>query len=194
MEAGLERAYPYRTSWWVVGCGALMFGILGGGAAAMIPFGWQQLQAGRMPIGVAMMVAGVFGAPMFFLALFSVAAGIRNTISPPLLRVTPTALLLPKTLRGSTETLDEDNPEPAPDMPQPEEVPFTAIRWARREGPINPGSHKLLIVHDLSKETLVVEQAMMRPSDFDELETVLRAAIPAAFAPAPPPPPSQIQL
>jgi hypothetical protein len=72
----------------------------------------------------------------------------------------------------------------------PEEIPFSSIRCVRREGAIAPSSHRLLLVHALSDRTLEIEQTMMWPSDFDELETVLRAAIAAEFATAPPPPPS----
>lgn len=185
-ESDLERAYPYTTPWQTIGCGVLLFGVLGSGAVSLIPFGWEQLQAGKMPIGVAMIVAGLFGSPMLFVAVFSLLVGIRNSFRPPLLRVTPAGLLLPKGLRAGAERLDEGDAEPSHDLPQPAEIPFKAIRWVRREGPINPGSHKLLIVHDLAPATLVVEQFMMRGGDFDELEAVLRAAIPAAFAPAPP--------
>jgi hypothetical protein len=89
-------------------------------------------------------------------------------------------------MRGTMPDDASDEPKPAATPSHPEEIPFSAIRWARREGPINPGSHKLVVVHDLAPVTLVIEQYMMRWGDFDELESVLRAAIPAAFAPAPP--------
>lgn len=186
MASDLERAYPYRLGWWSVGCGVLLFGVLGSGAIALIPFGYEQVQAGKMPIGVAMVVAGLFGSPMLLGAVLALVGGIRESIRPPLLRVTPAALLLPESLRGvqPTDADREANPEYTP--PQPAEIPFAAIRWVRREGPLHPGSHKLVIVHDLAPATLVIEQSMMRPGDFDELESVLRAAVPAAFAPAPP--------
>jgi hypothetical protein len=44
-----------------------------------------------------------------------------------------------------------------------------------------------MIVHQLSPATLELQQGMMRPSDFDELETVLRAAVPEAFTALPVP-------
>jgi hypothetical protein len=186
----LERAYPYRNGWRVIGCGFVLFGLIGGVAATLIPLGYEQVQAGRMPLGVAMLVGGAFGTPLLVMAVFTVIIGIRERIHPPLLRVTTTSLLLPARLQvdqaaDDSEELTEG--KPAPRNLQPEEIPFRAIRWVRREGPINPGSHKLLIVHDLASTTLVIEQHMMQPGDFDELEMVLRAAIPAAFAAAPPP-------
>jgi hypothetical protein len=187
----LERAYSYCSGWRVMGCGVLMFGTVGGAAIALIPFGYEKIQNGAMPIGVAMMVAGLFGAPMLFMAVFALFSGIREAISPPLLRVTPHSLLLPKSLKGMTETGESGSRDPdAPPTTQPDEIPFSAIRWVRREGPINPGSHKLVIVHALAPITLVIEQHMMKWGDFDELEAVLRTAIPAAFAPAPPTPPA----
>jgi hypothetical protein len=57
----------------------------------------------------------------------------------------------------------------------------------RREGGNAPTNNRLMIVYALIDRTLVIEQSMMQPADFDELETVLRTAIPSAFAPAPPP-------
>jgi hypothetical protein len=201
-EPTLERAYPYRAGWRVIGCGVLIFGTMGAAALALVPFGCEKVQNGAMPIGVAMMVGGLFGAPMLFLAVIGLISGIRESISPPLLRVTPTSLLLPDSLKGSVPK--DESGESKPDEPlfyghpvkvpegsrqgaaQPDEIPFSAIRWVRREGPINPGSHKLVIVHDLAPTTLVIEQYMMKWADFDELETVLRTAIPAAFAPTPP--------
>ena len=189
-DATLERAYPYRTGWRVIGCGVLMLGTLGTAALVLIPFGYERVQNGQMPIGVAMVVGGLFGIPMLFMAALTLYLGIRDSISPPLLRVTPTSLLLPESMRGTMPNDASGEPKPDATVPHPEEIPFSAIRWVRREGPINPGSHKLVIVHDLAPTKLVIEQYMMRWGDFDELETVLRTAIPAAFAPAPPSPPT----
>jgi hypothetical protein len=189
-EVPLERAYPYRTGWQSIGCLVVFLTLLGAGGTALIPFGCDKVRAGQMPIGIAFVVMGCFGAPMLLLALLALVSGIRETIRPPLLSVTPTALRLPMNLReNSTAEEQDERGEPknlnAPPA-HPEEIPFEAIRWVRREGPINPGSHKLMIVHDLSAQTLVIEQAMMRPDDFDELETVLRAALPGVFTAAPP--------
>jgi hypothetical protein len=186
-----ERAYPYRSGCVVMGCGVVMFGIMGGVGAALMPFGWEQLRNGQMPLGVALLVISLFTTPMILLALLALGSAIRDTTRPPLLRVTPTSLLLPVSLRDvrpEQEKQDErgEPKDPDPTPAHPEEIPFAAIRWVRRESKVNPGSDRLLIVHDLAPTTLIVEQYMMRREDFDELETVLRAAIPAAFAPAPP--------
>jgi hypothetical protein len=186
----LERAYPYHSGWKVMGCGVLLFGTLGAAGVALMPFGCEQVRQGRMPLGVALMVIGLFAAPMILMAVVALVAGIRDSISPPMLRVTPTALLLPEGPRGETPLDDSGEPRKDVPPPQPEEIPFTAIKWVRRERMYNPGSDRLLIVHDLAPTTLVIEQYMMYAADFDELETVLRAAIPGAFAPAPPTPPA----
>jgi hypothetical protein len=185
------RAYPYHSGWRVLTCGAVFFGLLGAAGAAMLYAGYQQHLAGRLPVAVALWVIGLFGTPMLFFAFYAVYAAVRDSVAPPLLRVTPGSLLLPAILRQRTcEPVEDDDrrgldrldPPPA----QPEEVPFSAIRRVRREGAHAPASHRLMIVHDLSPQSLVIEAGMMNPEDFDELEAALRAAVPAAFAPAPP--------
>ena len=56
------------------------------------------------------------------------AAG-RDLIQPPLLRVTPTALLLPESLQGQAVERDEyDNPKLDGPRSHPEEIPFARIR------------------------------------------------------------------
>jgi hypothetical protein len=193
-ETPLERAYPYRGGWKVAGCTALFFGLIGTGGTALISFGCDQVRGGMLPVGIAMMVIGLFGAPMLLLMIAAIAMGFRDAFRPPLLRVTPTALLLPPDLRGTAPEPMDKNGEPLPEPegglppPHPEELPFTAIRWVRREG--LPGSQKLLIVHALSAQTLELQQMMMDAAHFDELETVLRAAVPQAFGPAPLPEPA----
>ena len=54
---------------------------------------------------------------------------------------------------------------------------------ARHLGAHSAGS----LAREYGPATLVIERYMMWPDDFEELETVLRRAVPAAFAPAPPP-------
>jgi hypothetical protein len=190
LDPALERAYPYHSGLQVIGCAALFFALLGAAGAAMLPFGCDQIRAGKLPLGVALLVIGLFTAPMLLFSLLMVYSGIRDAIRPPLLRVTPTALLLPLALRDfrpEQKEPDERGGSKTAESPaaHPEELPFAAIRWARRESKINPGSDRVMIVHDLAGVTLIIEQYMMRRSDFDELETVLRAALPAAFASAP---------
>jgi hypothetical protein len=192
-DPALERAYPYCSGLQVIGCAAFFFAMLGAAGAAMLPFGCEQLRAGKMPLGIALLVIGLFTAPMLLFSLLMVYSGIRDAVRPPLLRVTPTALVLPLALRDfppEQQEQDERGEPKKPDPPgaHPEELPFAAIRWVRRESKVNPGSDRLMIVHDLAPVTLVIEQYMMRRGDFDELETVLRTALPAAFASAPPKP------
>jgi hypothetical protein len=182
----LERAYPYCSGLRTMGCAAFFCAVLGLAGMAMMPFGCEQMQAGKLPLGVALLTIGLFTAPMLLFALLMVYSGIRDTIRPPLLRVTPTALRLPLDLRGETPQDELGEPKKGAPPPQPEELPFTAIQWVRRESKVNPGSDRLMIVHDLAPVTLVIEQYMMRREDFDELDRVLRAALPAAFAAAPP--------
>jgi len=144
-------------------------------------------------MGIALVVIGVFTTPMLLFSILMLLLGVREAISPPLLRITPNALLLPPSLcdlrtdqeeqtdRGEPKSLD---PPPA----HPAVIPFPAIRWVRREVSGHTPNSNLMIVHNLSPRTLVIEQVMMNREDFDELETVLRAAVPNAFAPAPPSP------
>jgi hypothetical protein len=187
----MERAYPYCSALRDAGCAAFFFTILGAAGVAMLPYGCEQLRAGKLPLGVALLIIGLFTTPMLLFALLMVYSGIRNAIRPPLLLVTLTGLYLPLELRGlrpEQEEQDEQG-EPRSRQPPPEhpaEIPFPSIRWVRRESKVNPGSDRLMIIHDLAPITLVIEQFKMRREDFDELETVLRAAIPAAFACAPP--------
>jgi hypothetical protein len=183
-DAPFERAYPYRPGWPTACCGVFLFGVMGLAAMALVPVGYAKLQNDQLPVGVAMIVGGLFGIPLLFMAIASITVAIRNSVRPPFLCVTPTALHLPMHLReeSTPDELDEHG-EVKRDVPpaHPEEIPFAAIRSARRESKLNPGSDKLVIEHALAKAPLVIEQFMMSPSDFDELETVLRAAIPAVF-------------
>jgi hypothetical protein len=182
----LERAYPYCSGLRVMGCAAFFFAAVGGAGVAMMPFGCEQMRAGKLPLGVALLAIGLFTTPMLLFAVLALVTGIRNTVRPPLLRVTPAAIVLPDESRGEPPQVEPAGPVGDSQPPHPPEIPFAAIRWARRESNVNPGSDRLVIVHDLAPTTLVIEQYMMRREDFDELEMVLRAAIPAAFAPAPP--------
>jgi hypothetical protein len=59
-------------------------------------------------------------------------------------------------------------------------VPFAAIRRVTRSGP--RFNELLEVAHDLAAEPLTLRQHMMRAADFEELEKLLRAAVPQAFA------------
>jgi hypothetical protein len=184
-EQPADRGYPYWAGWHVVGCAILFFGLLGSIGVSLLPAGYERVQSGDLPTGVAMMVIGVFGIPTLGMAFLSIYAGVRDTFRPPLLRVTATALVLPIEARG--EPPQDEYGEPiGEEPPHPETVPFTAIRWVKRSGP--RFNAVLLVAHDLSEQELQIRECMMRSADFEELEGVLRAAVPAAFLIAPPEP------
>lgn len=185
-----ERAYPYRTGWKVAGCVSLVCATAGAGGTVLVPVCCEQWRNGNM----AFAPLAVLGAPCtaftILLAVVAFGMAVRDAFRPPLVRVTPSALLLPTDARG--QALEKDargNPKRDGPWTQPEEIPFAAIRWVRREAGISPGLDRLLIVHDLSPATLELQQSMMTAADFDELETVLRAAVPEAFTALPTPPP-----
>jgi hypothetical protein len=172
-------------------CGAIFFGVLGGVGLAMFPFGWEQYRAGRLPLAVAFWVIGVFGLPLLFFAAFTIFAGIRDAIAPPSIRVTPDSLMLPAILRQyncKSEKEDEygECKTTEPVQAHPEVIPFSAIRFVRRDRSCSPIEHKLLIVHDLGQQILEIEQSLMNRHEFNELEAVLRSAVPPAFSPTPP--------
>jgi hypothetical protein len=177
-----ERAYPYWAGWGTVGCAIVFFGLLGSIAVSLIPSGYEKFQAGQLPTGIALMILGVFGIPTLGMAFWSLAAGIRDTFRPPVLRVTAAALVLPIEARG--EPPQDEYGEPiGEEPPQPETVPFTVIRRVTRAGPRR--NEVMEVTHDLSATALQIKQHMMRAADFDELEKLLRAAVPQAFAEAP---------
>lgn len=185
----LERAYPYRIGLGVIGCTSAVFGMIGAFGLVLMPFGCDQVNNGNIMFGWAVIAGGLCTAPVILLALASVVVGVRDAVAPPLLRVTPTALILPDALRGEALEKDENgNPDLDGPRTHPEEIPFVRVRWARREGGASAGNDRILIVHDGAAVTLEIRQSMMRSDDFDELETVLRAAAPEAFAALPVPP------
>ena len=179
--AGPDLAYPYHGGWRMVGCGVLMFGALGGIGVALLPLGYEQVQGQQMPLGILMMLGGLFAIPVLVMAFLTLLGGIRNEFHPPLLRVTPTGLLLPKDLRGEPPPDDDGVVVPGTPPPHPEWIPFAAIRSVKREGPRNTGSDRLVIVHDLAPVELVIRQHMMNAADFEALEALLRAAVPASL-------------
>ena len=168
----LDRAYPYWPGWGTVGCAIVFFGLVGGIGVSLLPGGYDRVQTGDLPTGIAMMVIGVFGIPTLGMAFLSFVGGIRDTFRPPLLRVTATTLLLPAGARGDPPE-DEYGEPISKEPPQPETVPFSAIRRITRGGPrLN---EILEVTHDLSTTPLQIKQHMMRAADFEDLEMVLRA-------------------
>lgn len=177
-----ERAYPYWAGWGTVGCAIVFFGLLGSIAVSLIPAGYEKFQAGQLPTGIALMILGAFGIPTLAMSFWSFAAGIRDTFRPPVLRVTAAAIVLPVEARGDPP--QDEHGEPIGDEPpQPETVPFAMIRRVTRSGPRR--NEVLDVTHDLSDTPLSIKQHMMRAADFDELENLLRGAVPQAFVPAP---------
>ncbi len=169
-DPGAERAFAYWPGWHVAGCAVLFFGLLGAIGVALLPAGYDRLREGQMPTGVAMMVLGVFGVPTLFMSFWSLFGAVRDTVRPPLLRVTATGLLLPIEARG--EAPQDEHGEPTSDEPpHPEAIPFAAIRRVTRSGP--PHNQVLEVVHDLSAEPLRLSQYMMRTADFNELHELL---------------------
>jgi hypothetical protein len=192
-ESPLERAYPYCTGWKVLGCTSLFFAVAGAAGAVLVPVCCERWANGN---NVAFGALAVLGLPCtlmsVLMAVVAFIGAVRDAVRPSLLRVTPSALRLPTDARGQPLEKDEQgNPKQDGPRTHPEEIPFRAIRWIRREAGTSPGHDRLLIVHELSPATLELQQNMMRPADFDELETVLRAAVPEAFVALPvPSPPS----
>lgn len=174
-----ERAFPYWTGWGTVVCAVLFFGLIGGIGVSLIPSGYARVQSGDLPTGIAMLVIGVFGIPTLGMSLLSLAAGVRDTFRPPVVRVTATGLVLPVEARGEPPQ-DEYGEPVSQEPPQPQAVPFAAIRGVARSGP--PFNAVLEVTHDLCPEPLALRQNMMRRTDFEELEKLLRATVPGAFA------------
>ncbi|AMV23869.1 hypothetical protein VT84_05610 [Gemmata sp. SH-PL17] len=174
-----ERAFAYWNGWHAVGCSVLFFGLLGSIGVSLFPAGYEKVQSGQLPTGIALMVMGVFGVPTLLMSFWSLWTGVRDTLSPPRVRVTTTSLFLPTGARG--EPPQDEHGEPiSHEPPHPATIPLAAIRSVRRAGPV----HNLVleVLHDASAVPLRLSQHMMRKTDFDDLEAVLRAAIPGAFA------------
>jgi hypothetical protein len=186
-DDNLERAYPYHIGLKAFGCGTVFCAFLGAGGVGLVQLSIGQAQNGWA--GFIFLVGALLTLMGLLFVVLGVVVGLKEAIWPTRLRVTPASLLLPTEARGQPIEKDElGNPKQDGPRQHPEEIPFSAIRWVRREAGAPCGNDKLLIVHDLSPVTLELKQGMMRAADFDELETVLRAAIPEAFAPAPPVP------
>lgn len=175
-EAGAPtgRAFPYRAGWHSVGCSMLLYGLIGSIGVSLFPTGYEKFRVGQLPTGIALMVMAAFGIPTLAMALWSFAVGVRDTLHPPLLRVTATGLVLPRSARGEPPQ-DEYGEPVSNEPPQPQVVPFAAVRGVTRSGP--RFSELLEVTHDLCAEPLLLRQHMMRAADFEELEILLRAAV-----------------
>src|SRR5262245_22170967 len=169
-ELPLERAYPYRTSWKITGCLSLFFAAVGLGGLALTQFGCDLMRNGMGWLGCGVVLVGLFVAITLLLSVVAIGVGIKDIISPDLIRVTLTALSLPESLRGFDRSEEAQKQDPPKPPKQPEEIPFSAIKWVRRGTSRTPDHDRLLVVHDLSEHTLKIDQHMMRPADFDELE------------------------
>jgi hypothetical protein len=151
----------------------LLYGLIGCIGVSLFPTGYQKMQMGQLPTGIALMVMAAFGVPTLAMAFWSLIAGVRDTFRPPLVRVTATGLVLPRIARGEPPV--DEHGLPTNEPPQPEVLPFAAIRSVTRSG---PRSNEVLdVAHDLCAEPLQLRQHMMRAADFDELEKLLRAAV-----------------
>jgi hypothetical protein len=182
-----ERSYRVRTGCAAMGCAVLFLVAVGSGGAAGLSTGCAKIQNGQgaeVALGWAMVVLCGLATPALLLAPLMLVLAVRETLNPQFLRITTRALHLPEQLRGNRPK--DENGQLIPDAPppQPEEIPFAAIKWIRRED--GPGGSQLLIVHDLSPTTLIISQINLNGTDFEELQTILKAAVPAAFAAAPP--------
>ncbi len=177
-----DRVYPYRGNPLALGCAVAFFALAGCGAFVLVPLGLDRVRAGDAAAGYAVLAVGVASALLLVIAVVGAGGLVRTVAARHALTFTSTALVLPEWLRGRRDM--DDRGEPVGNW-QPPEIPFAAVRWARREH--GPEGDRLLIVHALGPNTLVLERSRMRRADFDELEAALRTAAPGAFAPAPPP-------
>lgn len=188
-ETPLERSYPYRMGWRSLGCLIASLASVGGVGIQLLLIGCERIQQGNLPVGIVLSGLGACGIPLLLLGGVMFVLGVRDTLRPPRLRVSTTELILPSCLQHYT---DEETAEPparsaaTADPPtHPERIPFTAIRQVSRKTAPDPGDEQLVIDHELCPHPLVIQQNMMNRSDFDELETVLRVAVPQAFVPTP---------
>jgi hypothetical protein len=177
--APAARAYPYWAGVHAACCSVVFFGAIGAIGTSFLPAGLERVREGQLPTGVAMMVLGAFGVPTLALALWYFLRAWFDAFRPPLLRLTPTALELPREARGEPPRDEYDQPT-STELPHPETVPLSAIRRAKCDGPER--NRVLELVHDRSAEPLQLREHMMRAADFAELLAALRAAVPAAFS------------
>jgi hypothetical protein len=185
IDPAFERSYRYQASWGSLGCACLLLLTFGCTGVALVSYGIEQIGNGQMFLGVsALIIGGLTGLSLIFL-LFGIVVAFRAIVNPSQVRLSTSALHLPTSFFYGLATRVAEGAEPDPSE-QPEEVPYRAIRWVRRDKGPTPETDRLTIAHELSSETLTIRQSMMRPDDFDELEMILHTAVPDAFAAAPP--------
>lgn len=172
-----EHAYPLRAGCAAQGCAVAFLVVIGGLAAATLPAGYLRIVNGDMPLGIVLCVLGLIGLPALILAPILMFSGLREVLNPEMLALTKTAIVLPPRLRGVPPDAQGNVPPNAPG-PQPQVVPFSAIRTVKTS---DGRGIRLQIEHELAPSPLVLHEFLMTPADFDALEAVLRAAVPAAF-------------
>jgi hypothetical protein len=156
----------------------MFLAVIGSLAAATLTAGVMRITSGDVPLGALLCVLGLVGLPALVFAPVLMLSGLREMLNPQYLLLTSSAMVLPPRLRDVP--LDrQGKPLPNGPGPQPEVIPFSAIR-AISSG-VGP-TGRLRIDHNLAPTTLVLLEYMMTPGDYETLEKLLRAAIPAAFA------------
>ncbi|MBA4186760.1 MAG: hypothetical protein C0467_01955 [Planctomycetaceae bacterium] len=177
----VEHAFPLRVGCAAQGCAVMFLAVVGSIAAATLTAGYMKFVNGDVPLGLGLCVISLLGLPGLILAPIMLLSGLREVLNPECLYLTSNALILPPRLRGTPPDA-QGNPIPNAPGPQPEVIPFTAIRKITcGTGPTG----RLRIDHDLAPTTLVLLEYLMTPRDYESLEKFLRAGIPTAFtAPA----------
>lgn len=183
----LERAYRLRRGCAAMGCAFLFLFAIGGSGAAGLSSGCakiQNAQGWQLALGWTLVVLGGLALPLLLLAPLMLIVAVKDMLHPQYLRLNTRELVLPLQLRGMQPKDEKGQPIPDATFPQPKVIPYSAIRWIRRED--GTSGSQLLIVHDLSTTTLIIQSTSLSGGDFEEMETILKTAVPAAFAAAPP--------
>jgi hypothetical protein len=178
-----EHVYTLRAGCAAQGCAVAFLAVIGGLALATLPAGYLRIVNGDVPFGVLLCVLGLIGLPALIFAAMLMLSSLREVLNPDQLVLTETAIVLPERLRGLPPDAQGNVPPNAPG-PQPQLVPFSAIRTVKTS---DGRGIRLQIEHELAPSPLVLHEFLMTPADFDALEAVLREAAPGAFVvPAPP--------
>ena len=136
----------------------------------------------RCRSGVALMVVGLFTAAHIVLLLLHALLGHPRSRSGRRFCASPRPPSICRPLRAlagrsrKSKTIAV-SPKTSIRPRIRRRFPLIAIRGLQRESKINPGSDRLVIVHDLAPMALVHRAIMMHPSDFDDLDALLRTAL-----------------